>query len=102
MPIEDEVDVKVKTTDTDAINDVIGSLPAVVEESKKGFKTTEFWLAIATSVLVLLNGIPMPEQYEGFVIAALGAVYALSRGIAKKGVPHVEVQKAEEVTVQKN
>jgi hypothetical protein len=101
MPTEDDVTVKVKAADTDAINDVIGTLPAVVEESKKGYKTSEFWLAIATSVLVLLNGIPMPEQYEGFVIAALGAVYALSRGIAKKGVPHVEVAKAETVEVKK-
>lgn len=97
-----EVDVKVRKTDadTDAIEDVIATFPAVIEESKKGYKTTEFWLAVATSVLVLLNGIPMPEQYEGFVIAALGAVYALSRGIAKKGVPHVEVDKAESVTVR--
>ena len=85
--------------DTDSITNVINEVPGVIQETKKGYKTTEFWLTVATSVLVLLNGIPLPEQYEGFVIAALGAVYALSRGVAKKGVPHVEVEKVEGVTV---
>lgn len=73
--------------DGDALEDAIG---AVVKESKGGVKTTEFWIAIATSVLVVLNGIPMPEQYEGYVVAALAGIYAISRGLAKKGVPHVE------------
>lgn len=75
---------------TTAIEDVIASMPAVVKETKSGFRTTEFWLTIATSLLVVLNGVPLPEKYEGVVVAALGAVYALSRGIAKNGVPAIE------------
>jgi hypothetical protein len=70
--------------------DVIAHVPAVIEETRKGYKTTEFWLVIVISVLTTLNGIPMPDKYEGFVVAALGVAYALSRGIAKKGVPAVE------------
>lgn len=101
MPVEDEVEVKVNKADTDAINDVIGSLPAVVEESKKGYKTTEFWLAVGISVLTVLDGIPLPEKYEGVVVAALGAIYAISRGVAKKGVPHVEVERANTVKVER-
>lgn len=67
------------------------TIPAVVKEAKSGGKTTEFWLTIATSVLVVFNGIPLPEKFEGVVVAALAAVYALSRGLAKNGVPNVEL-----------
>jgi hypothetical protein len=83
-PSADEVNVYPETAD------LIESIPTVVKESKAGHKTTEFWLTVITSVLVVLNGIPLPEKYEGFVVAALGAVYALSRGLAKKGIPVVE------------
>lgn len=77
-------------TDTNAVTAVIADVPEVVKESKAGYKTTEFWVTVVTAILVVLNGIPLPEKYEGAVVAALGAVYALSRGIAKKGVPVVE------------
>ncbi len=76
--------------DVDAIQDVIGTLPDIVKESKLGYKTTEFWLTLCTSVLVLLDGIPLPEKWEGIVAGALVALYALSRGIAKSGNPVVE------------
>jgi hypothetical protein len=79
-----------QNVDTDDTADVIGRVPAVIEETRKGYKTTEFWIVVATSVLTVLNGIPLPEKYEGVVVAALAAIYALSRGIAKKGVPAVE------------
>ena len=74
---------------TDATEALIESLPSVIEESKAGYKTTEFWVAIVTSLLVVLNGVPLPEKYEGAVVALLGAAYAISRGLAKKGIPHV-------------
>lgn len=73
-----------------AIEDAIESIPVLVKESKAGYKTTEFWVTIVTSLLVVLNGIPLPDKYGGFVVAALGAAYAISRGLAKKGVPAVE------------
>ena len=62
----------------------------LVKESKEGYKTTEFWTMVVGSVLVNLNAIPLPEKYEGFVTAALMGFYALSRGLAKAGVPKVE------------
>lgn len=89
----DPVSTTVTTTQEvpgNAITEVVSEIPAVVKESKEGYKTTEFWVAIVISLLTVLNGIPMPEKYEGFVVAALGAAYAISRGIAKKGVAHVE------------
>lgn len=78
-----------QTVNTDAIEHAIEALPVVVEESKAGYKTTEFWVAVVTSLLVVLNGIPLPDKYEGIVVGALGAAYAISRGLAKKGIPHV-------------
>ena len=70
-----------------------GALDAVtvlVKESKAGYKTTEFWTMVVGSVLVNLNAIPLPEKYEGFVTAGLMGLYALSRGLAKAGVPDVK------------
>lgn len=75
--------------DTDALQAAIVRVPEVIEETRKGWKTTEFWIVLGTSVLTVLNGIPLPEKYEGVVVAALAAIYALSRGIAKKGVANV-------------
>ena len=77
-------------TEYPQVEEFIGTIPAVVKESKPGIRTTEFWLTVATSLLVVVDGLPLPEKYEGAVVALLGAVYALSRGIAKKGVAHVE------------
>lgn len=77
-------------TDYPAITDFISSIPEVVKESKPGIKTTEFWLTIVISLLTLVNGIPLPDKYEGVVVAALGAAYAISRGIAKNGVASIE------------
>lgn len=61
----------------------------VVEQAKKGWKTTEFWFTAITSLLVAFNGIPLPESAEGYVIAALAGLYAVSRGLAKKDAPAV-------------
>lgn len=76
--------------DTSAIEEVIKDLPMVVSESKAGYKTTEFWITIATAVAASTGGIPMPEKYQGFVAAAAAIAYILSRGVAKKGTPVVE------------
>jgi hypothetical protein len=75
------------------------ALNTLVTESKKGYKTTEFWVTVAVALLTLLNGIPLPEKYEGAVIAGLAGVYALSRGFAKQGVPVVEPSKDEQTPV---
>ena len=79
-------------TDTqDYRTDELGpALDVVIKESKAGYKTTEFWVAVAVSLLTVLDGIPLPEQYEGVVVSAIAVAYALSRGLAKQGVPSVE------------
>jgi hypothetical protein len=65
-------------------------VPAVIQETKAGYKTTEFWLLIAyeilqqTEALVTLHG---GWQKAAATVTPLLA-YILSRGIAKKGVPN--------------
>lgn len=66
------------------------AITTIVSESKKGYKTTEFWVAIVVSLLTVLDGIPLPEKFEGALVGALGVAYAISRGLAKQGVPVVE------------
>lgn len=77
------------------VTDLVESIPEVVSESKAGYKTTEFWLTVVGSVLVLLDGIPVPEKYEGLIVALTLIGYALSRGLAKSGVPVIEPGKSE-------
>ena len=69
------------------------AINAIVKETKTGYKTTEFWVAIAVSLLTVVDGIPMPEKYEAIVVGAITAVYIISRGVAKQGIPDIEAPK---------
>jgi hypothetical protein len=64
---------------------------------KPGYKTTEFWLAIASQLLGILVvlGVITPEQQDAFagalqhiagaiMMVGSGFGYSLSRGIAKR------------------
>lgn len=73
----------------EATEALIEALPLIVEETRKGWRTSEFWVAIVLTGLTVLDGIPLPEKYEGVVAGAIGLAYIISRGVAKKGVPHV-------------
>lgn len=81
---------------TDAITGLINYAPGVISETKNGLKSTEFWLVVLTAVLVQVDAIPLPEKWEGVVSGALAVAYALSRGLAKQGVPYVEAAKKED------
>lgn len=87
VPRPPEVDAPEQQIDLRPIEDAVAH---VVKETKSGPKTTEFWLTLAGTFLVVIDGIPLPEKYEGFVASALLGFYALSRGLAKQGVPAVE------------
>lgn len=73
------------------IEDLFAEVPVLVKESKVGYKTTEFWLTVVTAILLNVNLIPLPDSWQGIATAALVVVYAISRGLAKKGVPDSEV-----------
>lgn len=60
-----------------------------VEESKPGYKTTEFWVTLATALGLLVNVLPAPQSKEGLYAVIVTGLYALSRGLAKLGVPNI-------------
>lgn len=75
------------------------------EKIKSGMKTTEFWVALASSVFGILvtTGVFTPDQatdmtnsvqqFSGAIITAVTAAsYGISRGLAKKDVPNSEQQ----------
>lgn len=70
---------------------LIADAPEVVKEAKAGYKTTEFWITLVTVLLAQLQVLHLPGHY-GATIATVASVaaYALSRGVAKSGVPTVE------------
>ena len=76
------------------IEELFSEIPMLFKESRAGYKTTEFWLTIITVVLLNVNLIPLPDSWQGIASAALVVVYAISRGLAKQGVPDAEPVKA--------
>ena len=58
-------------------------------ETKEFYKTSEFWLTIATNALALgaQLGAALPPKWGIPIMAMVNMGYALSRGIAKSGVP---------------
>lgn len=68
-------------------------IPMIFKEAKAGYKTTEFWLTVITVVLLNVNLIPMPDSWQGVVSGLLIVFYAISRGLAKKGVPDAQTVK---------
>lgn len=55
--------------------------------SRPGWKTTEFWLTVATAVAAMLATVAdlVPAEMAGMLIAISNGLYAISRGLAKKG-----------------
>lgn len=78
-------------TRDEMLKEMVDNAPIVIRETKAGVKTTEFWLAVAASLLTVIDGVPLPEKMEGLVVGAIGVAYILSRGIAKRGVPQVDI-----------
>jgi hypothetical protein len=79
-----------QTFNDEAVSDLIADIPSVIRETKAGYKTTEFWVTVVTALAAMLEVAPVPDGTGGIAGVALAAVYALSRGIAKKGIPHIE------------
>lgn len=90
MPVENEMPTPVVVNQQNFDTQDLGpAIDTIITESKSGWKTTEFWVALVVSLLTVLDGVPLPEKFEGGVVAAIAVAYALSRGLAKKGVPNV-------------
>lgn len=70
-----------------AVQELVAEAPVLIREIKAGYKTTEFWVTIATAAATLLGGMPLPPHYHGIGAVAIGIAYVLSRGIAKRPAP---------------
>jgi uncharacterized membrane protein HdeD (DUF308 family) len=51
---------------------------------KNGYKTTEFWIAVAQIVVVVLATVPgaVQDKVAGVLVATIAAVYTITRGMA--------------------
>jgi hypothetical protein len=92
--LQAEIDRIEQLAKSDEVHDAYAGVSQVVAETKKGYKTTEFWVAVASLVAVNLNGVVMslPDKYQAIASAAIAGLYAVSRGFAKQGVPDVKPQ----------
>lgn len=77
-------------SETDPIIDPIPT-PVVVQPTKPGWKTTEFWLTLATSLIgaFMASGLIQPgtkfDKAIGFAVLVLSKLgYDVSRGLAKR------------------
>lgn len=70
--------------------DLAPLIAPALKETKAGWKTTEFWLSVASSILIALGTIPTPHDGKGFAVAGIVALYAIARGLSKAGVPTVD------------
>jgi hypothetical protein len=60
-----------------------------VRETKPFYLTSEFYLTLAVILGTLFGGefFPVPDRLEGIIAGVIAAAYAVSRGLAKLGVP---------------
>lgn len=62
---------------------------AAFKETKAGYKTTEFWASAAGLAALNLNGLvlTLPDKWQAIGSVVIVGLYAISRGLAKNGVP---------------
>lgn len=60
-------------------------------ETRPAIRTTEFWLVVASNLFAVVQQAAgvfnIPDKWVFLAQLALNAAYAISRGIAKAGVP---------------
>lgn len=92
--LQDAVDDAKVVIHNHEVQAAAADIPEIISETRKGWKTTEFWLTIAGLLAVNLNGVvlTLPDKYQAIATAVIAGLYAISRGQAKAGIPHVEVK----------
>lgn len=71
------------------------AINTIISESKAGYKTTEFWVTVVVSTLAVVDPASLPSWAQGAVLAFAAGAYAISRGLAKQGIPSVEALPAD-------
>lgn len=58
-------------------------------ETKAFYRTSEWWLTVASNIGALLSMVAdlLPSRYAVPLMMGVNALYAVSRGLAKSGVP---------------
>lgn len=81
-----------------SLSEILADVEPVIKETRAGYKTTEFWGTLAGLAALNLNGVIMtlPDKWQAIGSAAIIGLYAISRGLAKKGIPAIEVAKVPE------
>jgi hypothetical protein len=62
----------------------------IITETKTGYKTTEFWVTVIVSLFAVVDPASLPDWAQGGLLAIATGAYAISRGLAKQGIPNVE------------
>lgn len=62
----------------------IGPTTEAIQETKAGYKTTEFWSVLIAAGYSVATTAPVHNK---LYVSALAAIYAIARGIAKAGTP---------------
>lgn len=70
------------------------AINTIITESKAGYKTTEFWVTIVVSLFAVVDPASLPDWAQTALLGVAAAAYAVSRGLAKAGIPHVDVPSA--------
>lgn len=66
-----------------------GDTTQIIQESRRGWKTSEF----AGAVLAVIADLGLEiHTKDKVLLSAIAIGYAIARGIAKNGVPHIENQ----------
>jgi hypothetical protein len=89
MALDEEV---TKVQDPDRIDPVTlePAINAIITETKTGYKTTEFWVTVIVSLFAVVDPASLPDWAQGGLLAVAAGAYAISRGLAKQGIPNVE------------
>jgi hypothetical protein len=72
--------------ETAGLGNLVEDVPVLIEETRRGWKTSEFWGAIVAVAADV--GLDLGSK-DKVLISALAAIYALARGVAKNGVANV-------------
>ena len=59
-------------------------------ETRAGWKSTEFWIVVTVLLADLITGLTgvLPPEWAGASATVVTVLYAVSRGLAKHGVPN--------------
>lgn len=72
--------------DQPIVTELVSNVPLAISETRRGWKTSEFWGVIAAA-FASLGPIDVSDKNK-LLVTGLAALYAIARGLAKAGVPN--------------